>query len=251
MNKLTLIFATLAVLMGGLAYFEYENSKEEKVQKEEAAQILKWGNQKFKSAILSRSGQTVLRVEMRDGKWWVTEPVEDFGDQFNITSWIGDVATEKGSKINAKTTANGDIFWAEYGLDRDLTEITLENEKGKLAKISFAKNATFDGQFFARFENQVYVAVRTWAGVFSKSADSMRSRDLFRKKAALDSVAVNFQGSSYTLLKQESGEWQIAGDESFELDPSAMGSFLRQISGLRVEAFVDGAKAKARDFGLE
>jgi hypothetical protein len=238
LNKLTLVLFVVAVIMGGVAYYEYENSKEEKVEQAREAQIIGWGQEELTSATLKK-GKKHLHVEKRDGNWWIVEPLEDFGDQFNMKSWTGDIATEKGKRIEAKKTASGEVFWAEYGLDKDLTEITIEKKDGEKAVIFFAKNSTFDGQFFARYKDEVYVAVRPWTGVMAKTADNLRSRDVFRKKQKISKVRLQVGSDDYTLLAEEDELRRLEGDESFQFDSTAATAFGRQLSGLRIQTFVD------------
>ncbi|NQZ02476.1 MAG: DUF4340 domain-containing protein [Bdellovibrionales bacterium] len=252
MNKLTGVFFVLALVFGGIAYYEYENSKEEKVEKAREAQIIGWGQEELVSATLEKSGK-LLKVERRDGDWWLVQPFEDMADQFNVNSWAGDIATEKGAKLDAKKTAAGDVFWAEYGLDRDLTILTIENESGDKAVVSFAKNAAFDGQFFSRYKNDVYIAVRPWAGVMAKSADNLRNRDVFRKKSKIEKVRMQVMGDDYTLIRAEGETWSMQDDESFKFDLNDGTAFGRQLSGLRIESFVDDSSAlkNLKTFGLD
>lgn len=210
----TIIMTLLALVMGAVAWNEYNNASKEEDEARRAAMILGWEDEsQYLSARLERKDE-IIEVVRKDGIWRVTSPVDDLGDDFNIESWFSDMATLKGQKIEAKKDAEGHPLWAEYGLDKNLKSLTVKKVDGTTAVLQFAEYSAYDGSYFLKFNNDVWIGEKPWVSVLNKELKHLRERDVYRHKQ--DPIGFSFDypdGTSADFMIQwnEDKKWVFDG----------------------------------------
>jgi hypothetical protein len=246
----TLIMAVLALGLGAFAFFEYQRGQSEQVQLEKSKMLLGWENEsEYQSALLELNGKT-FEVNRENGVWRVIQPVKDLGDEFNVEAWLSDIGAEKAQKIEPKRNAGGEVQWAEYGLDKNLTRLVIKKTSGEQAELFFANLNAYDGSFFIRYNGEVYVGEKTWSSILSRDPKHLRSRSVYRINQNPTRISFDYgRGKKSFALKSENSEWKFES-RHWPLAKSNVETWLADLKKIAVVEFVDSV-AKDSDYGLD
>ncbi len=246
MNKIKIVTLTAIILMIGLLvgkrFFTGSDIR----------QVTEW-EADADTIVLEHPGTSVTLV--KQGEEW-------FIDQ---TEWKA--STRKANTIASKMkemtiydriTESGN--YARYGLDEEsATTIRVRGEGETLREVFIGKQSPGVNQAYVRFpeDKAVYLAGSFAPHDFTLSANELRDRNISQIPAtAIDSVTINFDNTSYTLVKkaQEEGSeeekgpivWQLESDKGLVLDQQKLSSMIGQLNmliarGFTTESAVDGA----------
>lgn len=243
----TIVMIVLALVMGGVAWHEYKNAQTEKVEERRAAMILGWEDEsEYHSARLERDNEAI-EVVREDGIWRVTSPVNDLGNDFNIEAWFGDMATEKGQKIDAKKGADGNPLWAEYGLEKNLKKLTVKKTDGTTAVLEFAEHSAYDGSYFLKYNNEVWIGEKPWVSVLNKELKHLRERDIYRHSE--DPVGAFFdypygKTNDFTLKKTEEDTWVFEDHKDLPVSTKDVKDWFGALRKVSVVDFFDHLSEK-------
>ncbi len=247
----TFIMAFLAVFLGGIVWYEYNSSKKQETKEKQAAMILGWeGKNDYLSARLEQK-QEVIEVLRENNIWRIISPVEDLGDDFSIEAWFEDIVTEKGQRIDAKKGADGNPLWSEYGLDNNLKTLTVKRVDGTEAVLQFAEHSAYDGSYYIKYNNDIWVGERSWASVLNKEPKHLRERDIYRHKEDPVGMSFDYPGGAkrdFSIKKNKSHQWVFQGKLKdlpvSEKDVKSWLSDLKKISVINFFDRIDDKKAK-------
>lgn len=248
-NQATLVMAALALGLGAFSYYEYQRAQSEQTQTEKAKMLIGWEkDSEYQSAIMEKNGVTI-EVAKVDGVWRVLQPLQDLADEFNVEAWLSDMGTEKGAKIEPKRDANGNILWSEYGLDQNTTRLVLKKKNGESAEIHFAAMNAFDGSYFAKLNDQVFIADKPWVSILSRDLKNLRARSVYRKSADPVAISIQYEKPKKVFsLAQKEGAW--AFDKlNFEVSRDNVEAWVADLKRISSVEFIDNAK-KLNEYGL-
>lgn len=237
----TFVMLGLAVTLGGLALVEYQKAAREEVQEQKSGMMIGWEDVSDLASARLERGQDVIEVKKEEGVWNIVSPVKDLGDEFNIEAWITDIGSTKGTKIEAKKDSNGKPIWSEYGLDKNLRTVILRKNDGSEAILQFAEHNAFDGSFFVKYKDEVWVGEKPWVSVLNKSLKHLRSRDIFRHNKTPNQFSFDYPGKTddFSISKKDEDQWQFLTSPNLEVSSDDVNEWLGALRKVSVVEFLD------------
>ena len=92
--KKTIFWLIMLVVIGGGLYLLDRRAEDVKVERERALRLFSFLPEEVQAFTVVRGGQAI-RLERRDDKWWVLEPVVDRGDKQTIESFLDTVVNAR------------------------------------------------------------------------------------------------------------------------------------------------------------
>lgn len=211
---------------------------------------------------LTRSDQAITLVK-EGNEWQLTEPIKDGADAARVRQLLGDAAALKAQTDD--DFVDDDVTPQErsrYGLDAPgvVIELRKPSEKssgskqetvaekiligGGLEGKEGKRYAMIDGQSYAIAIDAVAVAKLDVAPV------DLRSRNLVKLAAMnVDYFRIDTPGSAAPVVAAKPGTtWTIRQPKAADGDAAAIAQFLRDLGGLQIREFLDGADPS--EYGL-
>jgi hypothetical protein len=149
--------------------------------------------------------------------WEMTEPVKDLGDTPSIQGYIYSLLAQRVRTFRLDEDAKTAPDWKEAGLDKPAVTIEVSGA-GKTETISLGSKNAFDGSFYVREKDELLLGDTAFAQLRDRTANSFRSRKLWRETKVPERAELNSQGVKFTLLKKD-GQWTLEPKPDYELDP--------------------------------
>ena len=155
-----------------------------------------------KVVTIYRPGGEILKLEKRDGKWYIndTEMVASETEAETIVSKL------KTLKIFDRVSSSADSAY-RYELDEEqAVRVTVESADNMLFDIMVGKQSTGMNQSYVKLadDSSIYLAGTITPRDLRKSVFEMRSKEIARfSYRDIESFSVSYDGSSFTLLPYE------------------------------------------------
>jgi hypothetical protein len=187
--------------------------------------------------ILSKGTETVLKRQ--EGQWQMTKPVEDLAEASAVEGFIYSTLTQKGREFRE---AGGKVGWAEYGLEPAGGKISIRG-KGKTEAMEVSSKNAFDGSFFVRVGDEVWLGDRGLAQLLEREPASFRSRKIYRGPEQVNDVEVqlDYGGVRESFRVKRSGAedlWTMDPDPGFAVDSAKVAEWVQKLTALHGSDFV-------------
>lgn len=238
---LALIFAALA---GYLYFVEIDKAAEEAKKKT----LFTFDTEAVIGVTLVYPDRTI-EVKRSDGKWRLTQPVDDLADEPTVTNLVRAIADcEVKSTLDDVPT---DL--APFGLDKPKVEVKVALKDRELPAIKVGKNTPvgFSTYIQRADEPKVYLTAAAFASGTDKQVKDMRDKQILTvDDDAIRRFTVERPGSKIVLKKTEQ-EWLLEEPISGPADASTVRSFLSTVKALRATDFAAEQTTDLAAFGLD
>lgn len=150
-------------------------------------------------------------------RWEITEPLRDLGDTPSIQGYLYTLLAQRVRTFRLDEDAKKAPDWKETGLDTPALTIEVSGG-GKTESISIGSKNAFDGSFYIRQNDELYLGDTTFAQVRDRTANSFRSRRIWREPQPPEGAVLSYEGGKFSLVKKE-GQWTMDPKPSFDIDP--------------------------------
>lgn len=237
-NKITLLLAVLAVLIGVFFVLKFTGGNERSKSFRET--LVELDTAKVtKIEIQSPEDTTVL--ERKNGQWTVNG--EKPGDDATVHGLLNNLGQIEPSRLASRS----EEAWKDFQVDEESGTRVVVYESGDKALDIILGRFGVEGQrsFYSYVrlteESDVYVANNFMKMSIGTGGEDYRNDDVLKiKRDSVKSVAFNYTDSAFTLTKQTEG-WMIDGQE--EADSTAVAKYLNGLQFLTSRKFGENENA--------
>ena len=232
--RTTLVLAgTLALL--SLAYYFLELREAEKEAKTKVASF----TQDEITAFSIRRDDTLITVRKGEEQWRMTQPVEDRGDEKEITALLGNITRAKIERIlDVKEETLGD-----FGLRDPAIVLTVHLTKQETPfTLEVGSTTPAGSSVYARRpgERKVLLAPSTVKTSLEKKPFAFRSKiPLVFDQDKVRAVSLRTDSLRLRLERQEEKEWRITSPIEVRADSAKVAAFIRSLTEEQIEAFLE------------
>ncbi len=246
--RATGVLLIVAVLLGAFVYFYEIRGEESRKQADlEASRVFSdIEPEDIPSISLTTSDGVDARVERRDGRWRVVEPVDFPGDEVALDGISSTLAQLVSESVIAEPQPP-----QVYGLGDEALAIHFRvGETERTLRIG-NKTPVGANSYVATSDSEKVFTVSTWrVNSLRKSLDDLRDRrPLHFDRAQINRVRASWPGGGVEIEKRDEGWWIVDPIED-RADDSTLETLLSDLSFLRATGFVD-EPGSDRDVGLD
>ena len=230
---LSQIFLSFFVLaLGILAFYEYNKSQKEQEQEKKAAFFI---DQELKlkeiTAIQIQKDDKKLELVKEGPDWLLKQPLKDLADFAEISRWFDEIKNQKVQKIEKEENSS----WKDYYLD-EAPKAELKFSSGKVISFSVSKKSTFDGKYFIKRGEELFIAERYFSSeVNEKDFDSFRSKKLMPSLG--HAVKIQLWGKEKLKLHWSDYKWSLDKEDNkkkdFPLDFNRLDIFWTDLNSMK------------------
>ena len=216
-RKFFFFFFVLGI--SGYAFFEYSRTTKEEILKEKKSTLI-LDSLKDIQEIKVKTKKEEFTLAQEAGKWMLVKPLKDIVDFNELSYWFGEFKKQKIVKIKSGDS----IDWKSYFLDKPLKmEWTLHS--GKVKTLFFSSKSNFDGQYFVKKENSLFLGSRFLGqSGMNKDKDELRSKKIISSSVAHPHQII-IKGKEKLILNWQDYKWSLEGHQNFPLDSARLDGF--------------------------
>ncbi len=185
-----------------------------------------------------------IRLDKADGSWRMAEPWDARADFGVVEGIVGRIGSAEMTSIEREATNEADADSEPNGLDA--ARVTVTVDLGSASASLLVGGEAPDGAVYARDASRDGLVFTIEAGLVAdleRPADTYRDKDLFTfRPFNATRLEVNRDGDTATFEKADTDEGSTAWRRvppGADVDQSAIGDLLAQLSALRAESFMD------------
>lgn len=224
------------VFVGGLVgYSIYEYRKGEVTENKAIGEekLFSFLKEDVDHVVIKRKDETI--EIKRDGDYWqVLQPVQDLAELSAVDGFLHMTLAQKARPLQSSDEAKI-TNWAEFGLEPAGRVIEI-SAKGKTEVLQVSSKNAFDGSYYLRMKDQIYLADRGLAQTADRSASTFRSRRLWREEdMSVDSaqVELNYENLKGKFTFKKNGDvWTIEPKPKFVVDSERIVNWIRRVQDL-------------------
>ncbi len=251
-RTLVLLFLLVAGLLAFIWFYEgHLPSSDERA--ELAGRVLRLEADEVQALTLARGDDSVRfeRVEAAAGAredeagWLLREPFEAPADRLAVDALVDQLTgLEKDRTLEA-------IEPAELGLDEPRGRVTLETADGPVELVIGSEVPASSTMILGvTGRDEAYVVANSLWQELQKPAGEWRGRDLGPKsREAIQRIVLETGDSAVVLSRRKDSFW-VESPYQDKVDRDLLSALLGEITGLRVESFVDDPPAAAPELGV-
>jgi len=250
-TRTTLVLLLLVIGLGvWIKFFESKKPNTEETQRQ-AGNVVNFDREKLEG-ISIQNGEDKIVLKREQGKWRLTEPVNDQADSATVDNLLSDIETwRKEGAVPAKEVSADKGRMTEFGLVQPKLRMQLIGS-GAPAEIFFGKDTAFSGTMYVRLADSkdVFLAAQKVRTDISKKPDEFRDRKLTDLATAQVLRAVLRSPAGEIELTKKSDRWEITKPLQARGDDQKVGDLLAQVTNARVQEFVADDRGDLHGYGL-
>lgn len=244
----TLLLA--AILAGLLAYLYFVESKQVAEDEEKKATLVEVKADDV-TALTLTYGDREIALELRDGAWRMTKPVDTAADDMAVKNLLRAIA-EADVK---KTIDDPPADLLPFGLAPPFVTVTIGAKGAALPAIKVGKTTAVSFSTYVQRADQpkVYLTGSAFRTGVDKQAKDLRDKAIVSyAEADIDAITLTGSGGTVELAKQD-GNWWIVQPARYRADNAAVRTLLSTVRNLRATDFANDnpAQADLATYGLE
>lgn len=243
--RTTLLLAGVLILLV-LAYYLLETRE---AQKEHETKLVPFQEKEVSSISIKRGGTVVTLIRDEQG-WRMSEPVEDRGDEREITALLGNVTR---AKIERTLEAQENI--GEFGLQNPAIVFTVhakDTDQPFTLEVGSAAPSGFSAYARRPGEKKILLVPATVKVSLEKEPFAFRSKaPLFFDRDGVKTVRVSWNSLRLRLERREKNEWWITEPLEAKADAAKVSDLLRAVTQDQVTTFLDNPPANLGNLGLD
>lgn len=252
----TFVLAILVVLFGGYAYYDFAKTQKDSDRKAEAEKVVKFKTGDVRSLEM-RNSKGLMSWELKDSRWRASQPFTDEAETESMNSYLDSITAEKAQEL--KPNEGGVIAWKEYSLDEPVGgDLTLKNASGESVRVQVSRDASFDGQYYLRLGDQLFLGSSAWSRVIEKSPGQLRNRKLMRSSGTVEKIELEFSTAKESAVKvdlvlQSDGKWILKGLPGMAIDAAKVEKYLNELKDARALDYLayNAGPAELQKYGLQ
>lgn len=249
-KKTLVLLLVLAVIGGYYAYFELKYFPEKERREEEAKKIFAVKPEEVAEIVLKKGDKRISCVR-KGGKWEITDPVKDSGDENTFKTLTRTIAGLKPAREVEKNPKDLKVF----GLDPPKLEVKVRKRGEKVYRVLYIgdQNPT-RGYVYAKMKGSPGVFLLSFVDKadIDKKLYDLRNKNVLRFET--DKVAgIEFQSKGEELVvatKKADGTWTIEKPLKASADSDKFDSLLRNLKNWKIKKFVSENAVDLAKYGL-
>lgn len=243
--RTTLLLAGVLILLV-LAYYLLETRE---AQKEHETKLVPFQEKEVSSISIKRGGAVVTLIRDEQG-WRMSEPVEDRGDEREITALLGNVTR---AKIERTLDAQDQL--GEFGLQNPAIVFTVhpkDKDQPFTLEVGSAAPSGFSAYARRPGEKKILLVPATVKASLEKESFAFRSKaPLFFDRDGVKTVRLSWNSLRLRLERREKNEWWITEPLEAKADAAKVSNLLRAVTQDQVTTFLDNPPANLGNLGLD
>lgn len=218
------------------AFFADRNLMEKRTVREQQETFIFEIQKENVVAFTMNNAEGAIRLEKQNGEWRITSPRSLPADESQVDSLLTNLGV-----ATRKNRIETDDF-GQYGLDDPSVSVTLESSEGKSQALLVGTESTVPGRWFGRLKGQeeVFTVASHIRNFLDKSLYYLRSKDVFKvEPGEITSIEVTTSDVSWTILKDDEGEWVLNYRGTHETDPDEVQNLFTTVGNLKMVSFVE------------
>jgi hypothetical protein len=183
----SLIIVSIVAILLALSFFEYQKSKGNSELSEHEEKIITFPHDDFNEIIVHKPDLT-LHIKKSASEWEMLEPVQDRTDDLSVSAFLLALSSAKVQPLD-KSGESVERDWTEFGLNPGIT-FDVKSMTGASTQFLVSQTSAFDGSFYVRKGNSLFVGDRSLAHLVEKTAKQLRDHTLWRSYGELVTISV-------------------------------------------------------------
>jgi hypothetical protein len=234
----TAIFAVVIAAVIAYTVYDYNREEKESVAKAESERVVNISEPDISQIKVVRPAETMV-LKKEGNSWRVIEPLNDEVEAEAAQVYISSFAFEKASPVVKERP--GPFAWADYHLDPAGAVFEITKTDGTTLNFGVSRLAAFDGSYFIRRGDELFLGTNAWAKIIEKGSSQLRSKKVLRVAGKPLKIRLEFNHpdlkDKFTLLRKAEKEWTLKEDPGLVLDPGKVQSFFEELKALRALDF--------------
>jgi hypothetical protein len=245
-------YAALVVVAGLAAYiFLVEQKREPGTGEKPKEKLFTLDKAKVKEITVARSAGETIRLVKSGPDWRMAEPMAVAADGPAVESLLSSL---EGLEVQDEAVASAAKL-ADYGLASPRIQLTVVAEGAKAPLRLFLGEKLVDGSgVYAKLPDapRVFTIASFVESSLDKKAFDLRDRDFLKiKRDAVKTLAVVGPEGSYTLARDDKGEWAFKAPLATRAGRWAVDGLLGSIENLRMDSVAAEDAKDLKPFGLD
>lgn len=238
----TFAFALLIAGFAAFTFFDYKRGLKEDEKSELAKAVIPYSSEQMQKIEIRKRQTPALVLEKRDGKWRLSEPIQDLADAQTLTSLLLSLQNEK---VVETVTEGKTLELKIYGLDDPAQVLKVTAQDGKSTTVKFGAKA-YDANLYAQIEGQekILLVGSAWDTHLAKLPKDFRDKHLIRQELPINevkSLSLAIAGEQEFTLTKAGDKWTVAsGGPLLPVLPERISFYLDALKNVRAQEFADG-----------
>jgi Domain of unknown function (DUF4340) len=253
LKKSTLILLLVAALLGGaFYYFDLKRGDKDKAAPDESKPAFAIGSpQEITSIKLARPGAPAgpaIQLEKRDGKWWMTTPLQTGADQTAVEGIANGIAAARVSQTVPGTPDRLKV----YGLDPPAADVELQLQNGSKHSLKLGGKDFIGNSVYAILDGakDVSLVPQTLLTTTTVTAEGLRDHAVLHFSSG-ETVAVTLKNPSGELsFAKDKNDWKFTKPTDLRADNGDLTAILNMVSAARMDTVVSETADNLGKYGL-
>jgi hypothetical protein len=239
------------VLCFGAYLYLVEQKREPETTEKPKEKLFSLDKAKVKEIAIARAEGDSLRLARGAEGWRLTEPLAVAADGSAVESLLSSL---EGLEVQDEAAAAAERL-QEFGLRTPRITVTVTAEgQGAPFRLALGDKLVDGSAVYARLgeETRVVTIASYQEGAFDKKPFDLRDRDLLKvKRDAVKTLAVTGPEGSYTLARDEGGEWAFSAPLRTRAGRWAVDGLLGTLENLRMDSVAAEQAKDLKPYGLD
>jgi hypothetical protein len=233
MNKSTLIILFAAVVLGVTVYYleiKPGRTRDDNESETKTKSAFDFKREDVAGIDINRAGQTV-KLDNKDGKWTITQPVDTAADQSTANSIVDSMT---GAKAERNLTATPDEI-KSFGLAEPAVSVDIRLKDGKAHHVRLGTKDFSGTSVYAQVDDAKDVTLLPASLLSSadKSLTDLRDRSVFDARSyEINSFSLKNENAAFE-LKKENSNWSMTQPVQARAEDSSVTSMLSSLDTMK------------------
>ncbi|HEB71714.1 MAG TPA: DUF4340 domain-containing protein [Nitrospirae bacterium] len=252
--KTTFWWIIVLAAVGGYSYLDYEKTRVEEIQKDEATRLFPFYPKDILSIILNK-GDRVIELERWEEGWRMVAPIKVKAESKAVEKFLGYITDSRNDADYIMDPDPSPQRLVEFGLADPEVSVTLKVGKQlNEYTLQFGARAPTKGVAFARLkgEKAVYRVLSYMRAEADKDVYYFRDKSVLRlNPLMIDQLVINRKEGSIRVKLPQDGKWEIEKPIKARADHNKVFEILGMFANAQVKNFISENKNNLKAYGLD
>jgi hypothetical protein len=235
----TWVMAALVAVLAAYTFYEFKNSDDNVSSDKGEHRVFSLLRDDIEEISINARGVETV-IQRQGDKWTLIKPIEDLAEASAVEGFVYSLLVQKGKDF--RTDTDKAPVWSEFGLDPAGSKVVVRG-KGKTETLEISSKNAFDGSFYIRVKDQLWLGDRALAQLLEREPASFRSRKVYRGPEQVNAVevALDYLGEKqeYAVKRADDNAlWKLEPDPGFAVDSAKVASWVQKIQALNGTEFM-------------
>lgn len=242
------ILFLLVAALAAYTFYEYRNAEKDADLDLGEVAAFEMKREDIGSIKLVLKGIEIDLVKNGD-QWQMQKPVQDWAENASVDGFLLSLLSQK-LKAPHGDEEQKNIEWSTFGLEAAPATIEISG-KGKTERLQVSEKTAYDGSYFARRGDQLFLGDPAFNQIMARSPASFRSRKLWREPETtqIESVRVELatDGMRPTAfqIKKSGDTWALEPKPGFDTDAEKLAAWIERVKDLMPNDFIQESVSEA------